>query len=262
MTYLLNKDPKVETILGKRPGRRYMTAFGEREGMGTTVTGEDIWRGNDLSATPSLPDSDTNIPTPAAAGEQMTFISESNADNGATATGVLTLRMEYLDDTGAEQTEDITMNGTTGVNTTATNIRFINDIYTLTVGTNGVAEGNIRVYKTGSAGLVYNMIAVGGNKSIVPHRMVPLGKKLVVTDWNAAEAQGKRIAFRIRSTDMSGVLIPGVFCFKDVLYLNKSVGRGKPNFVAPALSIVKVSGWPDAASAEGSCSWTGELVDD
>ncbi|GAG86698.1 unnamed protein product, partial [marine sediment metagenome] len=80
----------------------------------------------------------------------MTFISENNADNGATATGVLTLRMEYLDAAGDEQTEDITMNGTTGVNTTATDIRFINDLYSLTVGSNGVAEGNIRVYKTGA----------------------------------------------------------------------------------------------------------------
>jgi hypothetical protein len=255
-------DPHTDVADGKVVGHSIMSAMGERESMSTTAQGEDIWRGNELSAVPSAPASTTTIPTPAGAGEQMTFISENNADNGATATGVLTLRMEYLDASGDEQTEDITMNGTTGVDTTATDIRFINDLYSLTVGSNGVAEGNIRVYKKTDDTLVYNMIHIGGNKSLVPHRMVPNNKALILKGWHAEEAQGRRVNARIRSTDMSGTLIPGVFCFKGTAYVKQTTsGELALNIKLPALSIVKVSGWAAQAGAEVGCGWWGTLVD-
>jgi hypothetical protein len=259
---LMVTDPQTDTADGKVSGHTIMSAMGERESISTTTQGEDIWRGNELSATPSAPASTTTIPTPAGAGEQMTFISESNADNGATATGVLTLRMEYLDASGDEQTEDITMNGTTGVDTVATDIRFINDLYSLTVGSNGVAEGNIRVYKKTDDTLVYNMIHVGGNKSLVPHRMVPSGKALILKGWHVEEAQNKRVNVRIRSTDMNGLLISGVFCFKGTSYVKQTAsGELALNIKIPALSIVKISGWAAIAGAEVGCGWWGILVD-
>jgi len=249
--YRFETDPFSQIVIGNIDDKTIMRAMGERESMGTTSTGEDIWRG-----------AATTIPTPSASGEQMTFISSSNADNGATATGVLTLKMHYLDATGAEKEETITMNGTTGVDTVATDIRFVNDIYSLTVGSNGVAEGNIIVYKKGAASTIYNMIALGGNKSLVTSRMIPLGKKLILKGWHASEAQGKRVNVRIRSTDMNGVLIPGVFCFKDTTYLNKTVTSELIlNALIPALSIVKITGWPNAVGAEVGCSWWGILVD-
>jgi hypothetical protein len=260
MTYLGTKDFHTEVAAGNVAGYAIMKAIGEREGMGTEVTGEDVWRGNDLSPTPT---SHTTIPTPGAAGEQMTLVSENDADNGATTTGVLTVKLEYLDATGNEQTETVTLDGTTPVNTVATNIRFINDMYAASVGSNGVAEGHIKIYKTGTVGDVYSMIALGGNKSLVPHRMVPLGKTLILKGWSAAEAQNKRVAFRLRSTDMSGVLLSGVFCFKGVSYLNQTTSSHIDlNVAVPALSIVKVSAWPNAISAEGSCYWWGILMDD
>ncbi len=256
---LLRADFKSAVAAGLVPGWGVMNAMGEREGMGTTATGEDIWRGNDLSPAPT---SHTSIPMPADAGEQMTIVSEDAADN-STGTGVRTLRIDYIDAAGAEQYEVVTLNGTTGVNTTATNIRFVNDMYTQTAGSNGAAEGHIKIYKTGTVGLVYNMVAGGGNKSLIPNRMVPAGKTLIVKGWNCAEAQGKRVAFRIRSTDMNNTLIPGVFCFKGIQYLNKSTsGDIEMNIPVPALSIVKVSGWGDAAGGEASCDWVGFLVDD
>jgi hypothetical protein len=60
---------------------------------------------------------------------------------------------------------------------------------------------------------------------------------------------------------MAGELIPGVFCFKDTCYMNKTTSGQLFLFEkVPALSIVKVSGWPDAAGGEGSCSWWGLQV--
>jgi hypothetical protein len=259
MTFISNTDFFLEVAKGNVAGHSIFSAMGERVGFGTTASGEDVWRGNDLTPAPT---SDTTIPTPAPAGEQMTLVSESDADNGATATGVLTVELHYLDDTGAEQEEIVTLDGTNPVNTLATDIRFVNDMYSLTVGTNGVAEGHIKIYKTGTAGDVYNMIALGGNKSLVPHRMVPLAKTLYINEWHATEAQGKRVVFRLRSTDHHGVLVTGAFQFKDTMYLNKTALAAPLSVVVPALSIVKVSGWAILAGAEGSCGWKGILVDD
>lgn len=257
--YSIPADFYAQVALGNVVGHSLMNAMGERINIGVTADGEDMWRGNDLTPAPT---STTTIPIPADIGEQMTVVSESASDTAA-GTGIQTLRIEYLDATGNQQTEDITMNGTTGVNTVATDIRFVNDMYALTVGTGGVAADNVKIYKTGTVGLVYNMIALGGNKSLVPNRMVPLGKTLIIKDWHATEAQNKRSIFRLRSTDMNNVLLPRVFCFKDTALLKQStLGLSALDIAVPALSIVKVSVWAIQAAGEGSVSWNGVLIDD
>jgi hypothetical protein len=249
---VLNRyDFSTEVALGNVDGWSIMSAMGERDGIGTTVTGEDIWRGTA-----------TTVPTPPDIGEQMSVISTDAADTSA-GIGVNTIEIHYLDAAGDEQIETAIMNGTTAVDFVATDIRFVNDLYALTVGTNGVAAGTISVYKTGAASTIYNMIHIGGNKSLVPHRMVPRAKSLILKRWHLTEAQGKRVNFRIRSTDMHGVILPGVFCFKDVEYLKASTsGMLELDVLIPSLSIVKVSGWAVLSGAEGSCGWWGYLVDD
>jgi hypothetical protein len=253
------RDYLLEVGKGNIPGAATMSAMGEFQSGNINTAGEDVYRGEQVSGP-------ARLLSPPDVGEQMTVVSDDNADNGATATGVLTLRIEYLDATGAEQTEDITLNGTTIVNTVATNIRFVNDMYALTVGSNGVAEGNITIYAFGGTigADLYNMIAEGGNKSLVPHRMVPLAKTLYLMEWHCEEAQLKRAVYRIRSTDMNGVLIPGVFCFKDTAYLNRfaSGARSLHAIPVPALSVVKVSYWAIQAGGEGACGWWGYLVND
>ena len=68
-----------------------MGAMGEREAMGVNTSGEDIWRGNELTTagSGSLPADNAKIPIPSDSGELMTIVSESDADNGAGATGAL-----------------------------------------------------------------------------------------------------------------------------------------------------------------------------
>ncbi len=245
-------------LLGKVTDRSFFKVMGERESMGTTASGEDVWRGNELSPAPT---SHLVVPTPSTSGEQMTVVSEHVQDT-TLGTGVQRIKICYIDANGYEQTENVDMDGTTGVDTVATDIRFINDKYSVLVGSGGVAAGHIKIYKKGTAGLVYNMIAAGGNKSVVPHRMVPVDRTLLLKGWHAEEAQGKRVVLRIRSTDMNGELIDGVFCFKDTAYLNKSTSGYIPiNLPIPSLSIVKVSAWPDASGAEASVGWLGEWVD-
>ncbi len=251
MTFIPNQDVELEILKGSYSGHAILRAFGYREGMATTAAGEDIW-----------PGTATTIPQPVDAGEQLEIVSDDAADDDG-STGVEKVTVEYLDATGAEQTEEVTLNGTGAVALTETNVRFVNDMYSSSVGSGGVAAGDITLYKQGAASTIYNMIAEGGNKSMVPNRMVPLAKTLYLKRWHAEEAQGKRCSFRIRSTDMGGTILPGVFCFKDVAYLNKNTSGPLDVLAAvPALSVVKISGWPDAAGAEGSCGYWGILVDD
>jgi hypothetical protein len=259
-------DFLLEITKGNIPGHKIMRGIGERNNMGTTTIGEDLWLGNDLSSTPSAPASDIKIPAPADAGEQMTVISENNADNGATATGVLTLSISYLDASGNEQTTIVTMNGTTAVDLTPSDVRFVQDMQTLTVGSNGAAEGNIRIYKKADDTLVYSMIAEGGNQSLVPHKMVPFGKTLYLKMWTAAEVRGKRAFIRLRA-DCNNAAPPvrqqGVFLFKSTLGLNGNPSPAVPlAYAVPALSIVKVSVFAVAIAGEVSVHWWGVLVDD
>jgi len=266
MTFFGTTDFLLEVAKGNITGHKIMKGLGERNNIGTTATGEDLWLGNDLSAVPSAPGSTTSIPFPSSAGEQMSIICE-NAKDTSGGSGVQSVTVHYLDDTGAEQSTLVITNGTTAVNLTPTNVRFVQEIAALTVGSTGVAEGNIRIYKTSDARLVYSMIAAGGNQSLVPHRMVPLGKTLHIVSWTGSEVRAKRVFLRL-SADCNDLVIPpvkqtGVFLFKETIGVNASTSPYVPVWRSvPALSVVKVSAFAVSAGGEASCSWAGVLVDD
>lgn len=262
---LLSADIVTEIALGNIPGRSIMRGLGERDTIQTTDAGEDIWRGNELSDVPSALASHTKIPTPADAGEQMTVISES-ADDTSAGTGIRTIDIPYLDGTGAEQTTTVIMNGQTGVDLTPSDVRFVQDMSALTAGSGGVAAGHIRIYKKTDATLVYSMIAAGGNQSLVPHKMVPVGKTLVLKKWYPSEAsKAKRCRVRLRS-DCNNAMPPvrqaGVFLFKSVMALDSSGSPMDLAYTIPALSIVKASAFAQVNGAEMAIHWWGELVDD
>lgn len=259
-------DYMTEVQAGNIPGHRIMRGLGEREAIQVTAAGEDIWRGNELSATPQAPGSHISVPVPAEAGERMTLVSESDADNGATDTGIQTLVMSYVDGLGDEQAEIVTMNGTTQVDTGATNVRFVQDLQALAVGSGGVAAGNIRIFRATDETRVYSMIAAGGNQSLVPHKMVPRGKTLQLKKWIPTEASfQKRVFVRLRA-DCNNAVPPvrqaGVFLFKSTMGLNSSGSLADLAYAVPALSVVKVSAWALSVSAEIAVHWWGVLVDD
>ena len=228
---------------------RSFSAIGERTSIGTTIQGEDMWEGVA-----------TEIPVPSAAGEQMTVVSSSPEDGAGGATGVLTVRIEYLDSNGDEQKTDVILNGTGTVDTGPTDIKFVNDFYGLTMGANGVAVGNIIIYKKGSASTIYNMIAIGGNKSLVINRMVPAGKTLYITGWIASEANDKVTSYRLRADcDPAGENIVGGFIFKRS---KKLKGNAPFELINPPVkicsgAIVKISAWVDVSGGTGSASFNG-----
>lgn len=263
-TGLRVQDFLLEIQKGNVAGHKIMRGIGERNNIGTTTTGEDLWLGNDLSSTPSAPASTTKIPVPADAGEQMSIISES-ANDTAAGTGIRTLTITYIDGSGNEQTTTVIMGGLTEVDLTPSDVRFIQDIQALTVGSTGAAAGNIRIYKKTDNTLVYSMVAIGGNQSLVPHKMVPLGKTLHLKMWTAAEVRGKRMFVRLRA-DCNNATPPirqqGVYLFKGTLGLNGNPSGLVPlAYTIPELAIVKVSAFAVAVAGEASVHWWGVLVD-
>lgn len=241
----------LEIRKGNIQGHRIFNSFGERENIATTTNGEDIWRGIA-----------TSVPIPVDIGEQMEVVS-SDLNDTLNGTGVKTLKIHYIDATGNEQSLVVDMNGITPVVLNVSNIRFVQNIHSLTVGSNGVSHGNITIYKQGSSSTIYNLIEAGGNMSLTINRMVPLNKTLYLTNWGASEAQGKRAAYRLRSTDQGGIIIPKVFTFKSSTYLSLMASPTIPVQVKiPALSIVKVSAWAIVSGGEGSAYFEGVLVDD
>ncbi len=245
-----NVNP-FEIQKGNIEGTSLWTMFGERIGFETTVTGEDLWSGEA-----------TRIPVPSDEGVQMAVVSTSSNDDSG-GTGVQKVVIEYLDTEGDSHLDTVTMNGTSGVNINPSTVRFVNDFYAINVGSNGVAVGDVKLYLSGTVTTVYSIIKSGGNQSMVCQKMVPNNHTLYLTNWYVSEGDDKELRFRIRSTDKNGIIVPGIFLFKDVTYVKKT---SSPTMIVqaviPELSIVKITGWAVVASSDGTATAHGILVAD
>lgn len=234
--------------------RSSLHAIGERTSVAVVETGSDIWYGVD-----------TTVTVPPSGGEQMQLVSNDPTDTTG-GTGIQEVMIHYLDSNGDAATETVVTNGVTAVDTIAMDIRFVQNIHATKVGSNAAAEGIINIQSKNIAGNpVYNMIGTGGNMSLTINKMVPAGKTLYITHWDASAASKQSVVMRLRSTDMYGILIQDVFLFKDSIYLeNASFVRrwtDEEIFPIPELSLVKVSVWCTLAGADVSAGWSGRLVD-
>lgn len=247
-------DP-VSIILSGGMG---LTGFGLRNSI--SISGDDVWPGTAIT-----------IPIPADAGEQMSLVSTSAAD-ATGGTGALSIEVHYLDDKGNPKSEQVLMNGVTPVNTVATNIRFVQEIHTLTAGSNLLAVGTITIFKTGFPATVYNLILPGTNMSLSTARMVPAGKVLLLLNFQSssgAAAGGKSSDVRLRATvhplpyiDGVAMLAPRLFHFLDNGMLFNSTAQHPflmPRSI-PAFAIVKCTAYSTSAGSDVSASWEGLLV--
>ena len=183
---------------------------------------------------------------------QMRVVS-SSANDAAAGTGARTVIIFYLDTDYAAQTETITLNGTTPVNTVATNILRINAFHVTSVGSGGVSVGNLSLTNTGST-VTYGYITAGNNSSRQAIYTIPAGKTGYLTHWQASSGATTGTHFTrisVRSTSYLGALLSGVFLTVDEQgTLN---GGGSFNYPIPlkfpAMADVKVSAISDSASA-------------
>lgn len=112
-------------------------------------------------------------PTSAAARELISSSTQDDATPGGT--GTRRVRIVYYDNNMlGPYTEDIDLNGTSAVTTVATNIRFIERMESLIVGSNGTNVGTITIRNTG-AGATIGTIAVSDGCTYWGHHYVADG---------------------------------------------------------------------------------------
>lgn len=130
----------------------------------------------------------TNVPVRATtfveqASNAQRSIASASANDAAAGTGARTVRLTYYTATFTGPfTEDLTLNGTTGVNTVATNICYVEKIQVLTAGSGGVTAGIVSLYAAvAKGGGAIGTIAAGDNQTFWAHHYVPTGKTAYVT---------------------------------------------------------------------------------
>jgi hypothetical protein len=138
--------------------------------------------------------------TEPSANFQGSIVSSSAADTSA-GTGARTVRIYYVDATGATAgTEDVTLNGTTNVNLVTTTKCFIEKIAVLTVGS-GLANAGTITLRTGLAGggAIVGTIAVGDNQTFWAHHYVVTGQTCNITGQlvgsNVTNTSGSCVGF-------------------------------------------------------------------
>jgi len=245
--FMLSVDYRTTIGMNKVPGHSKLRTFGQRTGLSTAATGDDVWEGTA-----------TTIPIPATAGEQMTIVSTSVNDT-AGGTGVQSVDVMYLDASGNVQVEVRALDGTNPVNTVATNIRFINAFHSETTGTGGVAAGTISIYRTGDATRVYSVLTPRGNRALTCTMMVPVGKTFYCNSFCTSGASGKPLSVRFRATCTEESVLTDFFLYKDVVFIQDSshVHDFSIPLVFPALTIIKVTIFSSQAGGASSAAMAG-----
>ena len=187
-------DPKspIEIARGSVSGAESFSSYGELTTSGA-VTDHVIWP---VTGT-------ANLAVPSSSGIQITVVSDS-ADDADGGTGIRSVRIIYLDGSLNEQTETITLNGTTPVTTQATNVRFIQCMHMLTYGSQKQAAGNISATHDGTT---YSYIKSGQRRCSSSLRRVPNGKICIVRSVYGSSISGTsdaRAQIRFVATYLDG----------------------------------------------------------
>ena len=244
-----NLEYGYEVARGNVPGSSIIAGFG-KDTPGAEVTLGDVWGGPTETQ-----------PEPSASGEQITVVSTSANDTDG-GSGAQSVRVIYLDDGLIQRTTDVTLNGTTGVTTTPENIRWIQCAFITSVGSTGasaVADGDITLESSG--GTVYKQIPAGATRCLSAARMVPSGKRMLVTHMQAGASSNAVAEVRPVSDSLDGEAFPGIFLeqLETVLYDSSAGMDGtKSPIVIPEGSIFKAQYNIDKAGVV-TFSWRGIL---
>lgn len=145
----------------------------------------------------------TVLLVPQAPGIQMSIVS-SSANDAAAGTGARTIVIEYLDKNLDYSFELITLNGTTPVNTVATDIRWVQAIHVATAGTGAKTAGTISLSNSSN---VYAQIKPNERTSHSSLRRVPRNKRLFISSMYAGSDSGSsasRVLVELLNTQING----------------------------------------------------------
>lgn len=178
--------PTISTLVGGSDGTNLLPLLVDSQGRLVTSAitgfGADFAFGDVVTAATTRVVVNRTTYTEQTTNAQRS-IASANANDTAAGTGARTVRITYLDQTGAGPfTETVTLNGTTYVNTVATNICFIEEISVLTAGSTGSNVGILTLKAaTAGGGATIATINATNNQTFFCHHYVPTGKTANIT---------------------------------------------------------------------------------
>jgi hypothetical protein len=188
-----------------------------------------------------------------AAAQQMHVVSTSASDT-ASGIGTRTVKIHYLDANYAEHVETVTLNGTTPVNTVATNILRVQKMHSFSTGSNGYPVGDIALKNTAGT-VTYSQMKANRNTAQQCIWTVPAGKTLYLSQWFAASGAASSNHFTqviLRATAWDGYSVTGGgFVTVDPISVQDASVVQPFNIPVkiPAQSDIKVSAISDAGAA-------------
>ena len=193
---------------------------------------DDIWEGGAA-----------NIPEPSQAGQQVQVVS-SNVGDTLLGIGAQTVRIDYLNTLGQLASEEIDLDGTTPVLSVATNITDIIDFFNVSVGSNAVSLGDVDITDVGNIALIYNRIALGGNKSMSTLRhLLPTSTFYITQLVVSGDTKGVDVMLRSNSSDSGEVFGDNNWLFQVPITMSDAPTpiNFNPSIEIPGTARVKVS---------------------
>jgi hypothetical protein len=200
------------------------------------------------------------------AGTETLEIISSSASDTAAGTGVRTVKITYIDalgTVGAQNTTTVTLNGTTAVSLGAVRALAIQWAEVATVGSGGVAAGDITIRANATPTNLYELISAGGNRSMSGRYMVPVGMSAYANEWQGS-AVNQDMDIRLRGTvEMATRASVTPYLFQDAMYPPSgtvSPSRVLPWLKFPAGSKLKLSAILTAVGGSPRCEGSISLV--
>jgi len=240
---------RINLAAGNYSGYSAVNKFGDNHDIDSGAE-EDLW---------SAGGSYTGWLTSATLVEAVS----ASADDASAGTGARTIQIWGLDASYAEQTEVITLNGTTAVDSSSTYIRVFR-ARVLTAGSGGTAAGAITIRVDG-AGATVAEIPLGYNQTEMAIYTVPAGKTAYI--FGIFASGGDTLSRAFIDVELKVRESGGVFCTKfDLQLASDGTAAFQRQFTVPivaaAQSDIVMTAGTDQDNTHVSGSFDLVLVDD
>jgi hypothetical protein len=163
-------------------------------------------------------------------------VQSTSSQDSSGGTGAKAVRITYLDSAYVLKTEDVTLNGTTKVNTVATDIRFI-ERFEVIQGAAAVGAIQLMTGTTGGAS-EFCGIAVATTEAFLCHHYVPAGYQAWVLAWEATSDDD--VNLKLYGQDRFGANLVDRILDLEKLYGAGVLGGGATLDFARVMSVVKL----------------------
>lgn len=179
---IVSKSISEELLIaeGKISGYSIVNKFGLNSDIDSGTVPEDVWEGG-------------GVYTGWATGAETVTVLSSSANDTSAGTGARTIRITGLDANYAEQSETITLNGTTPVATTNTYIR-VHTARVVSAGSGGSNAGTITVRQTTTSANIFLSLQIGRNQSNCSAYTAPAGKTAYMRKLHVACGTAANVA--------------------------------------------------------------------